>query len=82
MALIEQQDAILILDKHLPATLLALNVLDWAQLELAPYLGTLDTLSKKTQMPNPYEQRMLEYLLESRGLKNSANSGSRKNEDF
>lgn len=77
-----QEMLLSVLDKHLPATLLALNVLDWAQLELTPYQGTLDALSKKTQMPDPYEQRMLEYLMESRGLKSPANSGSRKNEDF
>jgi len=71
-----------VLDKHLPATLLALNVLDWAQLEITPYLGSIAALSKETQMPNPYEQRMLEYLLESRGLKSPVKSGSGKKEDF
>lgn len=53
---------------HDPATLLALNVLDWSRTDLAPFVSALDALPKTGGMLDEYEQRMVEYLRESRGL--------------
>jgi N-sulfoglucosamine sulfohydrolase len=46
------------LQKHDPASLMALNVIDWSREEITPYISAMD-----------YEQRMLSYLRESHGLK-------------
>ncbi len=56
------------LQRHDPATLWALNVLDWSQADLAPFSAALNSLP--TQGPGivAYEQRMVEFLRQSRGL--------------
>ncbi|MFZ9935790.1 MAG: sulfatase-like hydrolase/transferase [Luteolibacter sp.] len=51
---------------RVPATLLALNVLDWSHVAIAPYLAPLDALAK--DKPVGYEMRMIDFLRESNGL--------------
>ncbi|MCF7733634.1 MAG: hypothetical protein K9N23_18235, partial [Akkermansiaceae bacterium] len=57
-----------LLQHHAPATLLALNVLDWSRAAITPYVAALDALAK--DKPADYELRMVEFLRESNGLKN------------
>ena len=64
-----QQALAAMIHKHTPATLVALNVLDWAHFDIAPYLAAMDSLSSGTRKPTEYEQRMVEFLRESHGLK-------------
>ena len=52
------------LQKHSPASLMILNVLDWSHVDLTPYIAGLDSLPTG----EGYEQRMVEYLRQSRGL--------------
>jgi len=52
------------LQKHSPASLMILNVLDWSHVDLTPYIAGLDSLPTG----EGDEQRMVEYLRESRGL--------------
>jgi arylsulfatase A-like enzyme len=59
-----------IVQKHVPTTLMALNVLDWSHADIAPYLGAMDALIKSKQPLTEYEQRMIEFLRGSHGLKN------------
>jgi arylsulfatase A-like enzyme len=59
-----------IIQAHTPATLMALNVLDWAHLDVAPYVKAMDALFSGKIKPTDYEQRMVEFLRESHGLKN------------
>ena len=58
-----------VIEKHAGATLLALNVLDWARVEIAPYLAAIDALRSGKVKTTDYENRMSEYLRESHGLK-------------
>ncbi len=60
-----------LIQKHTPATLFALNVLDWAQLDLAPFVPAIDSLSTGKPAATDYEKRLAEFLRESHGLKNS-----------
>jgi hypothetical protein len=53
-----------LLQKHSPATLMALNILDWAHLDLDPYIAAMDSLDLK----DGYVQSMVVYLRESHGL--------------
>ena len=71
-----QQSLIDILQKHPPSTLMALNVLDWSHAEITPYLSQLDALIKSPKKGDEYEQRMLEFLRESHGLKNPKSSSA------
>jgi arylsulfatase A-like enzyme len=57
-----------LLRRHAPATLMALNVLDWSHVGITPYLAPLEALTKDN--PADYEKRMVEFLRESHGLKN------------
>jgi arylsulfatase A-like enzyme len=59
-----------VIQKHTPATLMALNVIDWAHLEIAPYVAAIDSLYSGQTKPTDYEQRMSEFLRASHGLKN------------
>lgn len=59
-----------IIRKHTPATLHALNVLDWAQLDPTPYLPAMDSLFQGPTKATDYEMRMCEFIRESHGLKN------------
>jgi N-sulfoglucosamine sulfohydrolase len=43
------------IQKHTPATLEVLNVLDWARFDIAPYLVAMDSLSSGTSKPTAYE---------------------------
>ena len=54
--------------QHAPATLMALNVLDWSHADLAPFVAALDSLPTKGGSMTGYEQRMTEFLRESHGL--------------
>lgn len=58
-----------IVQQHLPTTLLALNVLDWSQTEITPYVGAMDALANGKEPLTEYELRMIEYLRQSRGMK-------------
>jgi hypothetical protein len=58
-----------VIQKHAGATLLALNVLDWAHVEITPYVAALDALYSGKTKATEYENRMSEYLRESHGLK-------------
>ncbi|CAN5822461.1 sulfatase [soil metagenome] len=60
-----------IIQQHAPATLMALNVIDWAHLEIAPYVAALDALTSGKEKLTEYEVRMSEYLRESHGLQSS-----------
>ena len=53
-----------LLQKHSPATLMVLNILDWAHVDLDPYLAAIDSLDLK----DGYVQSMVVYLRESHGL--------------
>jgi hypothetical protein len=57
-----------LVQRHAPATLLALNVLDWSHVAITPYLAPLDALLKDN--PADYEKRMIEFLRQSHGLDN------------
>ena len=54
---------------HVPATLLALNAIDWSRDEIAPYVSAIDALAKGSQKLIEYELRMVELLRESHGIK-------------
>ncbi len=54
---------------HLPATLMALNAIDWSHDEIAPYVSAIDALANGSQKLTEYELRMVELLRESHGLK-------------
>jgi N-sulfoglucosamine sulfohydrolase len=59
-----------IIRKHTPATLLALNVIDWAKLDPTPYLPAMNSLSQGATIATEYEMRMCEFLRESHGQLN------------
>jgi hypothetical protein len=63
-----QQAMAAILQKHEPATLFALNVLDWMHTDIAPYLIAMDSLDPKSGDMAGNEQLMVKYLRESHGL--------------
>lgn len=66
---------------HTPATLIALNVIDWSRIEIAPFIPALDALAHDAKKQTEYEQRMNEYLRESHGLpslKPQGKGGKRK----
>lgn len=56
------------LQKHTPATLMILNILDWSRTDLAPFIAAIDSLDPKGDSMVGEEQRMVAYLRESRGL--------------
>lgn len=55
------------LKTHNRASLLALNVIDWAREDIKPYVNAMDSL--QGDKPTDYEERMLSYLRESHGMK-------------
>jgi hypothetical protein len=57
-----------VIQNHTPATLWALNVLDWAQPDIGPYVPAMDSLFTGANRPTAYEQRMVEFLRQSHGL--------------
>jgi hypothetical protein len=57
-----------LLDKHSPATLLALNVLDWTRAEITPFLSAFDSIARDKGPDAEYEMRMINFLRESHGL--------------
>jgi hypothetical protein len=63
-----QQTLADMLRQHAPATLTALNVLDWSAADLAPLVTALDSLPVNGGSMTGYEQRMVGFLRESRGL--------------
>ena len=64
-----------LLQRHAPATLMALNVLDWSQADLTPYLPAITSLPTEGGAMTGYEQRMVDYLLQSHGLPLPAGTG-------
>ena len=56
-----------LLQRHTPATLLILNVLDWSHLDLTPYIAAIDSLNPVGDAMVGEEQRMVAFLRESRG---------------
>ncbi len=63
-----QQTLANMLRQHAPATLMVLNVLDWSAADLTPLVTALDSLPVNGDNMTGYEQRMVEFLRESRGL--------------
>ena len=55
---------------RVPATLIALNAIDWSRDEIAPYVDAIDALANGSQKLTEYELRMVEFLRESHGLPN------------
>ncbi len=64
------------LREHSPASLMALNVIDWSGDEIAPYLSAMNALPATGNAMVAYEQRMVAYLRESRGLAAPSASGN------
>lgn len=67
-----QQALVDMLSRHVPATLTALNVLDWSKTDLAPYASAIQGLPTEGDSMTGYEQRLVEFLLESHGIAPSA----------
>jgi N-sulfoglucosamine sulfohydrolase len=59
-----------IFQKHTGATLHTLNILDWSRAEIAPLVSAMDALASGKEKRMEYEQRMVELLRDSHGLKN------------
>lgn len=57
------------LEKHAPATLMALNAIDWSQSEITPFLKGMDGILHGQVKPTEYELRMISFLRETHGLK-------------
>ena len=57
---------------HAPATLMALNVLDWSRADLTPFVAPMDALPTSGDAMVGYEQRMVEHLRASHGLSPAA----------
>jgi arylsulfatase A-like enzyme len=69
-----------LLRQHAPATLLALNVLDWSKADLTPFTTSLNSLPTTGSNMVGYEQRMVEYLREvSRGAPEKPETPRRPN---
>ena len=45
-----------------------LNILDWSQMNITPYIPAIDSLKTTGSDMIGYEQRMVEFLRESRNL--------------
>ncbi|MGZ0655453.1 sulfatase-like hydrolase/transferase [Coraliomargarita sp. W4R72] len=54
-----------LLRQHVPATLTVLNILDWSNLPIEPYLEDLRFLEEKNKSLSGYERRMLKSLLKN-----------------
>jgi N-sulfoglucosamine sulfohydrolase len=66
-----QQAFLAQLKKHGPSTLMTLNALDWANVDLAPYAEAIRAIPKPTgkgENMGAYEQRMVEYFNSSKKL--------------
>jgi hypothetical protein len=57
-----------LLQRHTPATLMILNILDWSQTDITPYIAAIDSLNPVGDATVGEEQRMVQYLRESHGL--------------
>jgi hypothetical protein len=57
-----------LLQKHTPATLMILNILDWSHIDITPYITAIDSLDPIGGSIVGEEQRMVQYLRESHGL--------------
>ena len=57
-----------LLQKHTPATLMILNILDWSHTDITPYIKAIDSLNPVGDAMVGEEQRMVAFLRESRGL--------------
>lgn len=66
------------IEHHSPATLMALNVLDWARADIKPYVAAIDTLASGKEKLTEYENRMVEFLRDSHGLPNPKGKGGKK----
>ena len=63
-----QSAVIDLLQKHTPATLFILNVLDWSHVDIRPFVPALTSLTPDGDYIVGEEQRMVTYLLQSHGL--------------
>jgi arylsulfatase A-like enzyme len=63
------------IEHHSPATLMALNVLDWAHVDLKPFVSAINALADGKEKLTEYEQRMVEFLRDSHGLPNPKGAG-------
>lgn len=67
------------IEHHSPATLMALNVLDWAHVDIKPYVPAIDALANGQEKLTEYENRMVEFLRDSHSPPNpKARGGKRK----
>lgn len=66
------------IEHHSPATLTALNVLDWAHADIKPYAAAIDALASGKEKLTEYENRMVEFLRGSPGLPNPKAKGGKK----
>jgi N-sulfoglucosamine sulfohydrolase len=57
-----------LLQKHTPATLMILNILDWSHIDITPFITAIDSLNPIGDAMVGEEQRMVQYLRESHGL--------------
>jgi len=57
-----------LLQKHTPATLFILNVLDWSHTDIRPFVPALTSLSPHGEYIVGEEQRLITWLLQSHGL--------------
>ncbi len=64
-----------LLQHHEPATLTALNVLDWSQADFTPFVPAITALPTEGDAMTGYEQRLVEYLLQSHGVAPPAATG-------
>ena len=70
-----RQALIGLITNHAPSTLTALNVVDWSKTDFAPFVQAVKALPTKGSPMTGYEQRMVEYLLQSHGLPLPAATG-------
>ncbi len=59
-----QAALIKLIQNHSPATLLALNIIDWSKADISPYLDAIAALPAKGSIMADYEQRMVAYFQE------------------
>jgi N-sulfoglucosamine sulfohydrolase len=57
-----------LLEKHDPATLMVLNIIDWSKMEVTPFVAAINALPVNGNATVGYEQRMVAWLRESHGL--------------
>jgi N-sulfoglucosamine sulfohydrolase len=74
-----QQAVIDLLKQHTSATLMTLNVIDWSKAGITAYVDALNSIKATDGKLADYEQRMVAYLRESRGLPTPDSTGKTGN---